>query len=353
MTMGKDYYKVLGVSRNATDDELKKAYRKLALKYHPDKNKEKGAEDKFKEIGEAYEVLSDKQKREIYDKYGEEGLKGGVPGGGGSGFGGYEGGGQNFTWTYHGDPNATFASFFGGSNPFENMFNMGGGHGPHTFRHGGPEPMDIDPEDFGGFNFGSGFTSGHSGRPGGKRQDPPVHHDLKVALEDIFKGCTKKMKISRKVLNADGQSTRIEEKVLEINVKPGWKEGTKITFPKEGDQHPNRVPADIVFTLKNKPHQNFKRDGNHLIYKHKISLKEVSFHEILFVFVNIAYAFQTIGIGINNAVCGLVYRGPGLLVQIFWGKKGFSFLSSLNFSRHVLEEKSTRYKVFPSPELFV
>ena len=274
MTMGKDYYKVLGVSRNATEDELKKAYRKLALKYHPDKNKEKGAEDKFKEIGEAYEVLSDKQKREIYDKYGEEGLKGGVPGGGG-GSGGFESGGQNYTWTYHGDPNATFASFFGGSNPFETMFNLGG-HGGHGFRHGGPEPMDIDADDFGGFNFGPGFSSGHGGRPGGKRQDPPVHYDLKVALEDINKGCTKKMKISRKVLNPDGQSTRIEEKVLEINVKPGWKEGTKITFPKEGDQHPNRIAADIVFTLKNKPHQTFKRDGNHLIYKHKVSLKEVS-----------------------------------------------------------------------------
>jgi DnaJ-class molecular chaperone len=66
--MGKDYYSILGVSRGATDDELKKAYRKLALKYHPDKNKAKGAEDKFKEIGEAYDVLSDPKKRQIYDQ---------------------------------------------------------------------------------------------------------------------------------------------------------------------------------------------------------------------------------------------------------------------------------------------
>lgn len=75
--MGKDYYRTLGIARGATDDEIKKAYRKLALKYHPDKNKTAGAEDKFKEVAEAYEVLSDKKKRDVYDKFGEDGLKGG------------------------------------------------------------------------------------------------------------------------------------------------------------------------------------------------------------------------------------------------------------------------------------
>lgn len=75
--MGKDYYKTLGIQKGATDDDIKKAYRKLALKFHPDKNKSPGAEDRFKEIAEAYEVLSDKKKREVYDRYGEEGLKGG------------------------------------------------------------------------------------------------------------------------------------------------------------------------------------------------------------------------------------------------------------------------------------
>lgn len=76
MRMGKDYYKVLGLAKGAGEDEVRKAYRKMALRYHPDKNKSAGAEEKFKEIAEAYEVLSDKRKREIYDNYGEEGLKG-------------------------------------------------------------------------------------------------------------------------------------------------------------------------------------------------------------------------------------------------------------------------------------
>lgn len=102
--MGKDFYKILGIQKGANDDEIKKAYRKLALKYHPDKNKSAGAEERFKEIAEAYEVLSDKKKRDIYDQYGEDGLHGGAPGGGSTGEGG-----QQFTYEFHGDPRATFA----------------------------------------------------------------------------------------------------------------------------------------------------------------------------------------------------------------------------------------------------
>ncbi|CAG2173308.1 unnamed protein product, partial [Oppiella nova] len=131
--MGKDYYSILGISKNATVDDIKKAYRKLALKYHPDKNKAPEAEEKFKLIAEAYEVLSDKKKRDIYDQYGEEGLNAGGGGGGGPGGHGFHGGngGQHFSYTFHGDPRATFAAFFGTDNPFEMFFNMGGLGGPH------------------------------------------------------------------------------------------------------------------------------------------------------------------------------------------------------------------------------
>ncbi|CAG0883257.1 unnamed protein product [Cyprideis torosa] len=79
---GKDYYSILGVKKNAKDREIKKAFRKLAMKYHPDRNKDPGAEDKFKEIAEAYEVLSDEDKRRKYDKFGEAGLNGSGGGGG-------------------------------------------------------------------------------------------------------------------------------------------------------------------------------------------------------------------------------------------------------------------------------
>lgn len=124
--MGKDYYKILGIVKGASDDDIKKAYRKLALKYHPDKNKEASAEEKFKEVAEAYEILSDPKKKEIFDKYGEEGLK---MQGGQSGPSPSHGQSNNFQYTWSGDPNETFRMFFGNSNPFAGFFGGGGGGG--------------------------------------------------------------------------------------------------------------------------------------------------------------------------------------------------------------------------------
>jgi len=276
--MGKDYYKVLGIQKGSSDDEIKKAYRKLALKYHPDKNKAPGAEEKFKEIAEAYDVLSDTKKREIYDKYGEEGLKGGLGGEGGQQ--GFPPGGS-YHYQFTGDPRKIFSQFFGGEDPFAAFFGGGGGHhgGTRVINIGGyggdDEAMDTD-DMFGGgpgmgMHFGPGMMGGGHPR---RRQDPPVVHELLVSLEDIYKGATKKMKITRKVLNTDGRTTRLEDKVLTINIKPGWKAGTKITFPKEGDQGPNNQPADIVFIIKDKPHANFKRDGADIRYTARISLRE-------------------------------------------------------------------------------
>lgn len=285
--MGKDYYQILGISKKASEDEIKKAYRKLALKYHPDKNKSKGAEEKFKDIAEAYEVLSDKKKRDIYDQFGEEGLKGQPPPGQSGADG--SGAGPQYSYTFHGDPRQTFSQFFGTENPFDMFLNMGGlggqSGGTHFTTGQGFEGMDVDNDNV--FNFMSG------GQPGGGRttfsnmgqsmgsprktrakQDPPIEHQLMVSLEEVLKGCTKKMKINRRVLNADGRSYRKEDKVLTINVKPGWKAGTKITFQREGDQNVGSIPADIVFVIKDKSHPHFRRDGADIIYTAKISLKD-------------------------------------------------------------------------------
>lgn len=123
--MGKDYYKALEVPRSANEDEIKKAYRKMALKYHPDKNKSPGAEEKFKEVAEAYDVLSDAKKKEVYDKYGEEGLKGGLGDSGGPA--GHGGGMPGFHYSFTGDPRKIFSQFFGGEDPFAAFFSSGPG----------------------------------------------------------------------------------------------------------------------------------------------------------------------------------------------------------------------------------
>ncbi len=293
--MGKDYYHILGITKNASDEDIKKAYRKLALKYHPDKNKTAGAEEKFKEVAEAYEVLSDKKKKDIYDKYGEEGLKGNL---GGAGGGGVPGQGGTYTYSFHGDPRATFAQFFGTSSPFQAFFDMG--NGPRMF--GFDDDMEID-DGFGG--MGGGFRGvpggafrsqsfnvhGSPTKSKGRDQDPPIEHDLYVTLEEIYKGTTKKMKISRRVIQPDG-SLKKEDKVLTINVKPGWKAGTKITFQKEGDQTRNKIPADIVFIIRDKPHSLFKREGSDLRYTAKILLKQVRLSFVLNFFCCNSYVLS-------------------------------------------------------------
>uniref|UniRef100_A0A673CI14 Zgc:122979 n=1 Tax=Sphaeramia orbicularis TaxID=375764 RepID=A0A673CI14_9TELE len=225
---GKDFYKVLGVSPDSNEDEIKKAYRKLALKFHPDKNSDADAEDKFKEIAEAYEILTDPKKRTIYDQYGEEGETKYLV----------------FRNNYQNDPHATFSSFF-----HEDSFRR------YTYSNMG----------------------GHEGgqRRGQQRlQTEAVVHDLLVSLEEVLHGCTKHVKITRSRINPDGRSVRSEDKVLNVVVKKGWKAGTKITFPREGDETPNNTPADITFVLKDEEHPQYKRDGSNIVYTAKITLKE-------------------------------------------------------------------------------
>lgn len=132
--MGRDYYEVLGVGKNASDDELKKAYRKLALKWHPDKNQgnQEEASRRFKEISEAYDVLSDPEKKKIYDMYGEEALKTGVPppgtppGAEGAGFAGFGPGGAGGGYRMDEETaRKIFESFFGGG--LGGSFSFGGG----------------------------------------------------------------------------------------------------------------------------------------------------------------------------------------------------------------------------------
>lgn len=262
-----DYYKILGVPKTADDDQLKKAYKKLALKWHPDRNPDNKdeANRRFKEISEAYEVLSDKNKRAVYDQYGEEGLKSGMGAGeaGGHPFaGGFPpgagGGGGNFYFTSRpgrggafrpSSADDIFRQFFGGANPFMDMEmdeEEGFHHPHHPHRHGG----------FRGF-----------------AAPEPVRKVLPCSLEDLYCGTTKKLRVTRKLMDASGKSIP-SEKILTIEVKPGWKSGTKIKFAGEGDEMPDGRSQDIEFILQENPHPTFKRDGDNLITDLRLTLLE-------------------------------------------------------------------------------
>ncbi|KAM1138873.1 hypothetical protein ACFX13_037490 [Malus domestica] len=275
--MGVDYYKLLQVDKNANDDDLKKAYRKLAMKWHPDKNptNKKEAESKFKQISEAYEVLSDPQKRAIYDQYGEEGLKGqvppppdaGGPGGGATFF--QTGDGPNVFRFNPRNANDIFAEIFGFSSP---MGGMGSGMGGMGGMGGGGM---RGGRSFGGMFGEDMFSSFGEGRPmsHAPRKAEPIEKRLPCSLEELYKGTTKKMKISREIADASGMTMPVEE-ILTIEIKPGWKKGTKITFPEKGNEQGNMIPADLVFIIDEKPHPTFTRDGNDLVVTQKITLAE-------------------------------------------------------------------------------
>ncbi|KAG2259383.1 hypothetical protein Bca52824_078677 [Brassica carinata] len=262
--MGVDYYNVLQVDRNASEDDLKKAYRKLAMKWHPDKNpnNKKDAEAKFKQISEAYEVLSDPQKKAVYDQYGEEGLKGNVPppGAGGATYFSTGDGPTSFRFNPR-NADDIFAEFFGFSRPF------GGGGGGTRF-----SSSMFGDNIFASFGEGGGGVGGAM-HHGGARKAAPIENKLPCSLEDLYKGTTKKMKISREIADVSGKTMPVEE-ILTIDVKPGWKKGTRITFPEKGNEQPGVTPADLVFIIDEKPHPVFTREGNDLIVTQRISLVE-------------------------------------------------------------------------------
>lgn len=270
MSGKRDYYDVLGVEKSADEKTIKKAYRKIALKYHPDKNPDdKEAEEKFKEAAEAYEVLSDVDKRARYDRFGHQGV-------GGASQGGYGGAGG-----------------FSGMN-MEDIFDQFG---------------DI----FGG-SFGGRQSRGSSRVARGS----DLRIKIKLNLKDIALGVTKKIKVN-KLVNADGvtyntcktcngqgrvmrvtqtmlgamqtqstchvchgtgkiidkkpsgvdaQGLKRKEEVIEVNIPAGVEEGMQLKVGGKGNAGPfNGVPGDLLVVIEEEKHENLKRDGNNLHYE--------------------------------------------------------------------------------------
>ena len=276
-------YDLLGVTPSASDSEIKKGYRKMALKYHPDKPT--GNEEKFKQVAEAFQILSDPDKREVYDQYGLEAARGNAPAGnpfsGGAGAGGMPGGGT-FHFSSNGGPGGhsfTSADAFNIFNQFGGLDDLFGGLG------GGSRGSSRGGSPFGGAQFASssggmpgGFSSftngGQSGFGGSSmpRQAPrePEVIDLNVpcTLEQLYNGGVKKMKIKRRGLNGQLEST-----IIPIQLRAGWKAGTKITYKDMGDYH-NGQRQTVRFIITEKPDANFTRDGNDLKTVLKLSFKE-------------------------------------------------------------------------------
>lgn len=284
----RDYYDVLGVAKNASAEEIKKAYRKLAIKYHPDKNPDdKSAEEKFKEAAEAYEVLSSPDKKQRYDQYGHAGV-------GGAAGGGFGGGGMNME-----DIFSQFGDIFGG----------------------------------GGSPFDSFFGGGSQSRGGRKvAKGSNLRIKVKLTLEEIANGAEKKIKVNkqvtcktcdgtgakdkssvstcktcggsgavRRVTNTilgqmqttatcptchgsgqqitakcnvcHGEGTVRGEETITINIPAGVSEGMQLSMAGKGNAAPNGgIPGDLIILIEELPHETLKREGNNIVYDLHVSI---------------------------------------------------------------------------------
>ena len=221
----KDFYEILGVSKNATEAEIKSAYRRLARKHHPDIDKSEGAAEKFKELSEAYQVISDPAKRKNYDQFGHAAFEQGSPFGSGAGGGNPFGGGFSYSWN---------TSDGGQGNPF------GGG--------GFSDPFDLFEQIFGG-GMGAEFARGFR-----RRQT----FRMELTFDEAVHGTQKVVEVERVEGN---DNKRVREK-MNIKIPAGIDEGTRMRF---GD-------VDIVFYIR--PSNEFEREGANIFTEEKITLPE-------------------------------------------------------------------------------
>ncbi|MDD4356341.1 MAG: DnaJ C-terminal domain-containing protein [Smithellaceae bacterium] len=238
--MAEDYYQVLGVDKKASSDEIKKAYRKLAVKWHPDKNpNDKAAEEKFKKISEAYAVLSDAKKREEYDQFGSA---------------------DRFRQQYSQED--IFRDF--DLDEILRSFGFGSGRGRTTFRTGRRGGGAQDFEDpFSGI-FGGGGGRHYANMPQ-KGQD--AEYNLSISLEESVMGSNKKI------------SLQMENKIEDINVKipPGISSGKKLRLPGKGLPGFNGGPnGDLFLNINVSPHPIFARDGNDLYIEKTIKFTQAA-----------------------------------------------------------------------------
>jgi molecular chaperone DnaJ len=278
----RDYYEVLGVSKTASDDEIKKAYRKLAIKYHPDKNPgDKQAEESFKEAAEAYEVLSNQQKRQQYDRFGHAGM-GGAAGGGGA----YGGGGMNME-----DIFSQFGDIFGDGSPFGNMFGGGGGGGRRVRKgsdlriklklnleevaNGVEKKIKVKRHITCKACTGNGSKNGTELQGcqtcGGSGQVRRVQQTMlgQMVTTSTCPTCNGEGKmIKTRCEVCFGEGRVLEEEIIPIKIPAGVAEGMQLSMGGKGNVPPRGgVAGDLLIVIEEEPHEILHRDGNNVIYE--------------------------------------------------------------------------------------
>lgn len=285
----RDYYEVLGVSKTASEDEIKKAFRKAAVKYHPDK--EGGDEAKFKEVNEAYEVLKDKQKRQRYDQFGHAGVGGGAGGFSGNpfeGFGGF-GGAENINFDFGGGFGDIFSQFFGGG--------AGAQHGPKrgrdletsvtlTFEEavfGVEKTIGLTLDDECEHCKGEGVEPGHSLKTcetcQGAGQQMRVMNSIFGQIQQAVtcQTCHGRGKVPEKNCSVcGGKGTTRQSRDITVKIPAGIDDGATIRLREHGEATQGGSRGDLYVHIRVKAHKKFTREGNIILSEEHISMVDAA-----------------------------------------------------------------------------
>lgn len=289
----RDYYEILGVSKSATPEEIKKAYRKVAIKFHPDKNPgDPTAEDKFKEAAEAYEILSNQEKKQRYDRFGHQGMNGGFGGGG-------QGANMNMD-----DIFSQFGDIFGGGggSPFDSFFGGGGGGGQsrrgrkgsnlriklklnlEEITNGVEKKIKVKRHVSCSTCSGTGAKNGAAFSTctacGGSGQLRKVVNTMlgQMVSSSTCPACHGEGKvITDKCDSCHGEGRVMAEEVIPIKIPAGVAEGMQLSMAGKGNMPPRGgVPGDLLIVIEEEEHEVLKRDGNNIIYDLYISFVDAA-----------------------------------------------------------------------------